>query len=50
MGLTVLALKPQDGPGSLPHGDTVLRDGDVLVVGGSRAALDRSPLVQPDGR
>jgi trk system potassium uptake protein len=50
MGLTVLALKPQDGPGSLPHGDTVLRDGDVLVVGGSRAALDRSPLIQPDGR
>jgi trk system potassium uptake protein TrkA len=50
MGLTVLALKPQDGPGSLPHGDTVLRDGDVLVVGGSRKALDRSPLVQPDGR
>jgi trk system potassium uptake protein len=47
MGLTVLALKPQDGPGSLPHGDTVLRDGDVLVVGGSRKALDRSPLVQP---
>jgi trk system potassium uptake protein len=50
MGLTVLALKPQDGPGSLPHGDTVLRDGDVLVVGGSRAVLDRSPLVQPEGR
>jgi trk system potassium uptake protein len=50
MGLTVLALKPQDGPGSLPHGDTVLRDGDVLVVGGSRAVLDRSPLVQPDAR
>jgi len=50
MGLTVLALKPQDGPGSLPHGDTVLRDGDVLVVGGSREALDKSPLVQPDGQ
>ena len=49
MGLTVLALKPQDGPGSLPHGNTVLRDGDVLVVGGSRKALDGSPLVQPDG-
>ena len=49
MGLTVLALKPQDGPGSLPHGDTILRGGDVLVVGGSRKALDRSPLVQPDG-
>ena len=31
------------------HGDTVPRDGDVLVVGGSRKALDRSPLLQPDG-
>ena len=50
MGLTVLALKPQNGPGSLPYGDTVLSDGDVLVVGGSRKALDRSPLVQPEGQ
>jgi trk system potassium uptake protein TrkA len=46
-GLTVVALKPQGGPGILPHGDTVLRAGDVLVVGGSRKALDRSPLVRP---
>ena len=50
MGLTVMVLKPKGGPGSLPRGDTVLRDGDVLVVGGSKWALDRSPLVQPDGR
>ena len=50
MGLTVLALKPKGGPGSLPHGDTVLHEGDVLVVGGSKRDLDRSPLVQPDGR
>jgi trk system potassium uptake protein len=49
MGLTVLALMPGGGPGSLPHGDTVLHDGDVLVVGGSKKALDRSPLVEPDG-
>jgi len=49
MGLTVLALKPKGGPGSLPHGDTVLHEGDVLVVGGSKKTLDRSPLVQPDG-
>jgi trk system potassium uptake protein len=49
MGLTVLARKPKGGPGSLPRGDTVLHDGDVLVVGGSKKALDRSPLVQPDG-
>ncbi len=50
MGLTVIVLKPKSGPGSLPHGDTVLHDGDVLVVGGSKKALDRSPLVQPDVR
>ncbi len=48
-GLTVLALKPKGGQGSLPHGDTVLHEGDVLVVGGSKKAMDRSPLVQPDG-
>jgi trk system potassium uptake protein len=50
MGLTVVALKPEGGPGILPHGDTVLREGDVLVVGGSKEALDRSPLVRPSDR
>jgi trk system potassium uptake protein len=49
MGLTVLALKPKRGPGTLPYGDSVLHDGDVLVVGGTRKDLDSSPLVQPDG-
>ena len=49
MGLTILALKPKGGPGNLPHGDSVLHEGDVLVVGGSKMALDKSPLVQPDG-
>jgi trk/ktr system potassium uptake protein len=49
-GLTVVALKPRGGPGALPHGDTVLREGDVLVVGGSKKALDRSPLVRPSER
>jgi trk system potassium uptake protein TrkA len=49
LGLTVLALKPKGGPGTLPYGDSVLHDGDVLVVGGTRKDLDRSPLVQPDG-
>ena len=49
MGLTVLALRPKGGPGSLPRDDTVLHDEDVLVVGGSKKTLDRSPLVQPDG-
>jgi trk system potassium uptake protein TrkA len=48
-GLTILALKPKGRPGSLPRGDTVLHDGDVLVVGGSKKALDRSLLVDPDG-
>jgi trk system potassium uptake protein len=49
MGLTVLALKPKGGPGTLPYGNSVLHDGDVLVVGGTRKDLDSSPLVQPDG-
>jgi trk system potassium uptake protein TrkA len=49
LGLTVIVLKSKGGPGSLPHGDTVLHEGDVLVVGGTKKALDRSPLVQPDG-
>jgi trk/ktr system potassium uptake protein len=48
-GLTVVALKPKGRPGALPHGDTVLRDGDVLVVGGTKKALDRSPLLQSSG-
>ena len=50
MGLTVVALKPKGGPGILPHGDTVLHEGDVLVVGGSKKALDVSPLVRPSDR
>ena len=37
------------GRRSLPRGDTKLHDGDVLVVGGSKKAMDRSPLVEPDG-
>ena len=49
-GLTVVALKPKGGPGILPHGDTVLREGDVLVVGGPKKALDGSPLIKPPDR
>jgi trk system potassium uptake protein len=49
IGLTGLALRPRGEPGSLPRGDTVVHDGDVLVVGGSKKALDRSPLGEPDG-
>jgi trk system potassium uptake protein len=47
MGLTVLALKPQDGAGTIPHGETVLREGDVIVVGGTRKNLDASELLRP---
>ncbi len=47
MDLTIVALKPQDGAGSLPHGDTILDEGDVIVVGGNKKDLDKSQLVQP---
>ena len=50
LGLTVVALKPKDGAGTLPHGDTVLREGDVIVVGGSKKTLDASPLSGPPPR
>lgn len=50
MGLTVLALKPQEGAGSIPHGETILREGDVLVVGGMRKVLDDSVLLRPEKR
>ena len=49
MGLTVMALKPKGGPGTLPQADSVLHQGDVVVVGGSKKALDKSPLVMPEG-
>lgn len=48
-GLTILAVKPKGKSGSIPSGNTVLNGGDVIVVGGTKKALDRSPLVQPDG-
>jgi K+/H+ antiporter YhaU regulatory subunit KhtT len=48
-GLTILAVKPKGKSGSIPSGNTVLNRGDVIVVGGTKKALDRSPLVQPDG-
>jgi len=49
LGLTVVALKPKGGPGSLPRGDRVLHEGDVIVVGGLKKDLDRSRLVRPEG-
>ena len=47
LGLTVVALKPREGEGTLPRGDTVLREGDVIVVGGTKKRLDASPLSGP---
>jgi trk system potassium uptake protein TrkA len=49
-GLTVLAIKPKGGPGTIPSGDTVFREGDVLVVGGTKENLDRSKLLHPRAR
>ncbi len=49
-GLTVLAVKPKGKSGTIPSGDTTLNEGDVIVVGGTKDALDRSPLVRPGGR
>jgi trk system potassium uptake protein TrkA len=46
-GLTVLAVKPKGKSGTIPSGDTVLREGDVIVVGGTKKDLDRSELLQP---
>jgi K+/H+ antiporter YhaU regulatory subunit KhtT len=46
-GLTVLAIKPKGKSGTIPSGDTVLREGDVLVVGGAKKNLDRSKLLHP---
>lgn len=39
-GVTVVALKAKGGSGSLPKGDTVLREDDVMVLGGLKKNLD----------
>jgi trk/ktr system potassium uptake protein len=49
-GLTVLAIKPKGKAGSIPSGETVLREGDVIVVGGVKENLDRSKLLHPRDR
>src|SRR5918992_1140293 len=49
-GLTVLAVKPEGKAGTIPSADTVLREGDVIVVGGTKKNLDRSNLLNPKGR
>ncbi len=43
-GVTVIALKSADREGTLPRGDTVLRDGDVLIIGGPNKKLDELDL------
>ena len=48
-GLTILAVKPKGKSGTIPSGDTVLHEGDVLVVGGTKKNLDRSKLLHPKG-
>ena len=47
-GLTVLAHKPKGRGGSIPKGDKVLHEGDVLVIGGSKKALNKSELFRRD--
>jgi trk system potassium uptake protein TrkA len=49
-GLTILAIKPRGGAGTIPTADTVLREGDVVVVGGTKKNLDRSNLLNPRDR
>jgi trk system potassium uptake protein len=49
-GLTILALKPRGKAGTIPSGDTVLHEGDVIVVGGTKKDLDRSNLLNPRGK
>ncbi len=39
--LTVLAIKGKDEGGALPRPEEPLREGDVLVMGGKKKALDR---------
>jgi trk system potassium uptake protein len=49
-GLTVLALKPKGKAGTIPSGDTIFREGDVIVVGGTKENLDKSKLLHTRGR
>lgn len=45
-GLTVVALKPEKGSGTLPRGDTVFNEGDVMVIGGPKEKLDRLDILR----
>ncbi len=48
-GLTVLAHKSKEQGGTLPKGDKILGEGDVLVIGGPKEALNKSELFDEDG-
>ena len=49
-GLTVLAIKPKGKTGTIPSGDTIFHEGDVLVVGGTKDDLDKSELLHTRDR
>jgi len=40
-GLTVLALEREESGGTIPSGDTVLQEEDVVVIGGPKKNLDK---------
>src|SRR3712207_5997036 len=48
--LTVLALKPKGKSGTIPSGNSVLGEGDVVVIGGTKKDLDNSNLVHSRSR
>jgi trk system potassium uptake protein TrkA len=48
-GLTILVVKPKGRAGTIPNADTVLHEGDVVVVGGTKENLDRSKVLYPKG-
>lgn len=45
-GLTVLLLRHKGEAGTVPAGDTTLREGDTVVVWGSKERLDRSTILR----
>jgi trk system potassium uptake protein TrkA len=49
-GLTILAIKPKGKAGTIPSSETILREGDVIVVGGTKDNLDSSKLLHPTGK
>jgi trk system potassium uptake protein TrkA len=47
-GLTILAHKSKGQRGTIPRGDKVFHEGDVLIIGGSKKALNKFELFQRD--